>query len=264
MLDLLKLISIQVISESFTVSSSGHIKLMECLSAHKLVSLSSSLFAMLEMPEIQAWQHVPTIVVVAMFFAREWLFLLFHLQYTWRMVIRLILYMVLSNSITTIFFLLIHRYPFVMPLWIGFGITAGILLSLRWCRHPSYASLNTARSATLGCVQGVALLPGISRFAVVFAACRWMGISNRRAFFITWMLQWPLVLGMLLVQLRKYYLYPTHLMTIDPYTLGYMITVSAAAFAGMCLMYCLVRRGRLWIMSIYMILPFILSLLYCL
>ncbi len=204
MLSLLSFISIQLVSESFPVSSSGHVALALCLFFSKKTVLFESLSAVLQAPELVLWMNVPTIFVVTLFFVKEWWLLLKNLRITWRMVGTLIGYMVCSNSITALFYLLMHRYDMTIPLWLGFGTTAAILLSLRVCSLDDHATLTTKRSIFLGMIQGLALFPGISRFAAVFAASRWMGIDARRSFHITWMLQWPLAVGMALLSGYQY------------------------------------------------------------
>jgi len=263
MLSLLSFISIQLVSESFPVSSSGHVVLALCLFFSKKIVLFESLLAVLPTPELVLWMNVPTIFVVALFFVKEWWFLLMNLRVTWRVVGKLIGYMVCSNSITALFYLLIHRYDLMIPLWLGFGATAAILLSLRVCSRDDHATLTTKRALLLGVVQGVALFPGISRFAVVFVASRWMGIDARRSFHITWMLQWPLAVGMALLSGYQYMMYPTHWVPFDLMTLVVIGGASLLAFAGLYFMYLFSKHGMLWMVSIYMILPLTLSFLYC-
>ncbi len=263
MLDLLKLITVQVVSESFPVSSSGHVALALCLVAYKNMLTYFSLYNFLQSHDAVIWLNLPTVFVVALFFAREWLFLLFNIQYTWRIVLKLIFYMLCSNIVTTICFFIIRIYDLTIPLWLGFGITLLLLFSLRWCRKSSHATLTIPRTLLLGLIQGMALLQGISRFAVVFVASRWMGISNRRSFFIAWMLQWPISLGMLFLNIGQYMVQQTYVLPLDLPLIMTMIIASTLAFIGMYSMYWLVRRDMLWIMSGYMILPFVLSILYC-
>ena len=45
----------------------------------------------------------------------------------------------------------------------------------------------------LGMVQGLALLPGISRFGSTFFAARWLGFSRSQAFEYSFLIQFPLL-----------------------------------------------------------------------
>ncbi len=263
MLSLLSLISVQLVSESFPVSSSGHVLLALCLFFSQKTAEHSIVSLLLETPELMLWLTIPTIVVVALFFVKEWWFLLIHLPTTGRIVGKLIAYMLCSNIVTSIFYLLMHRYNPVIPLWLGFGITGGILLSLSVCPENTNGTLTANRALLLGIVQGAALLPGIARFAAVFAASRWMGIDARRSFRITWMLQWPLVVGMALLSGYQYVMHPTHWVPFDLTTWVVIGGSSLLAFAGLYVMYLLAQCRMLWIMSIYMIIPIALYLLYC-
>ncbi len=263
MLSLLLLISIQLVSESFPVSSSGHILLALCLFFSKKTVALSSLSAMLLTPELIFWMNVPTIFVVAIFFVREWWFLLSNLPVTWRIVGKLIRYMLCSNIVTTLWYVLMQRYDMTMPLSLGFAITGALLFSLRFCSRDEQATLTAKRALLLGMVQGIALLPGISRFATVFVVSRWMGIDARRSFSITWMLQWPIAVGMVLLSGYQYMKHSTDWLPVDLITIGVLGVASLLAFVGLYAMYLLSARGMLWIMSIYMILPLTLSLMYC-
>jgi undecaprenyl-diphosphatase len=263
MLSLLFFISIQLVSESFPVSSSGHVAVAICLFFSKKSAEYSSLSALLSLPELVLWMHIPTILVVAFFFIKEWWFLLIHLRRTWRLVGKLIGYMLCSNTVTAIFYILMRWYDLMIPLWIGFGITAVLLLSLSVCACNNCATLTAKRALLLGVVQGLALLPGISRFAAVFVTSRWMGIDARRSFSISWMLQWPLGVGMTLLSGYQYMMHPTHWVPGDPLSFMIIGGASLLSFAGLYAMYLLAQRGKLGSMAIYMIIPITLSLLYC-
>ena len=80
-----------------------------------------------------------------------------------------------------------HYLPF------GFFITIVALGSLYWCPVRSAQPLRWDKALVIGLVQGIALLPGISRLASVFVATRWLGYNNRQAFEISWMIQVPLI-----------------------------------------------------------------------
>jgi len=259
MLSLLLFISIQLLSESFPVSSSGHVALALRIFFSEKSVFSSSLSAVLHAPELILWSTVPTMCVVALFFMKEWWFLLRHFSGTWRMVGKLIGYMLCSNTITALFYFFMHTYNLPIPLWVGFGVTGAMLFSLRMCVSNTHESLTAKRAVLLGIVQGVALLPGVSRFASVFVASRWMGIDARRSFNISWMLQWPLAAGISLLSVYQYMKHPTHWVLLDLTTFMIIGGVSIAAFVGLYGMYWLSQRGMLWIMSLYMILPLIAS-----
>jgi undecaprenyl pyrophosphate phosphatase UppP len=153
--------------------------------------------------EVMLWEHAPTTVVVALFFIREWLFLIRNIRRTWYIVSKLIFFMLCSNIITTVMFIIVRIYKIEIPLRFGFGITTVLLLSLIWCRRPLRV-LTTSRALVLGITQGIAWMPGVSRFAAVFVASRWMGISNRRAWRITWMLEWPMAFGVSALSLAQW------------------------------------------------------------
>lgn len=259
MLDHVLLISLQIVLESFPVSSSGHTLLVQRIFSGSHVSSLSTVFDTSSY-EIMLWEHAPTVLVVALFFVREWFFLIRNIRRTWRIVAKLIFFMVCSNTITTLIFIIVRAYKIEIPLWIGFGITTVMLLSLAWCRRPLHV-LTYSRALILGLVQGMAWLPGVSRFASVFVASRWMGISNRRAWRITWMLEWPMAFGVFMLSLIHNFINPMQ-GVIDGE--GFVCITSASIFAllGMRAMSFLMYRNSLWVMGLYTLFPFFISYMY--
>lgn len=93
------------------------------------------------------------------------------------------------------------------PTSIGFIVTGGLLLSLYFLPlargfysyggGARYEVLTLRKSVMLGVVQGLALLPGLSRFGAMYVAARWLKISPRRAFQISFLFQVPLLFAAL-------------------------------------------------------------------
>lgn len=260
---LLWFISVQLIYETIPVSSSGHVALAVCLWCLKYTEGCQQLLVVLQSPEVALWMTVPTLCIIPLFFIKQWWFLLVHLSRTWRMVARLIGYMLCSNSITFGFYLLINYYDLSIPLWLGFFITTFLLAALRWSPKKPRQALTMSWATMLGVVQGVALLPGISRFAAVFAASCFMGMNSRRSFQISWMLQWPLGVGMTLLSGYRYLKQPTHWVPNTFMTWAYLFIASAISLAALYGVYWLIRRKKMWYLAAYMVLPLIISYFYC-
>lgn len=259
---LLWFISVQLIYETIPVSSSGHIALAVCLWCLNYRVKCQQVSLVLQTPEVALWMTVPTIFIIPLFFVKQWWFLLVHISRTWRIVSRLIGYMLCSNSITFGFYLFINYYSISIPLWFGFFITTFLLLALRFC--PEKRSILTVdRAVLLGVVQGVALLPGISRFAAVFTASRYIGISNRRSFQISWMLQWPLGVGMALLSGYRYAQHFTHWVPVTIMTFTHVVLASVVSLGALYGVYWMVRYKKMWYFAVYMIFPLILSWFYC-
>jgi len=91
------------------------------------------------------------------------------------------------------------RSPLVVGL--GFLVTAILLISTRFARsgeieHPSYQL-----AMILGVVQGIAVVPGISRSGSTIAIALFLGIQRGRAFELSMLMSVPAVLGAALLEL---------------------------------------------------------------
>lgn len=252
---------VQIVLESFPVSSSGHCALMACIMYH----FSGQNISDFELNEtINFFIQIPTVIVLALFFFGSWSFLIINYRRTWRIILSLILFTILVDFITAFFFFVIKKYCVLIPLWIGFLITSLLLLSLRWCSsvRPS-VGLSWQLAVVIGIVQGVASLPGISRFGAVYTTLRWMGFENYKAFQISWMVFWPLLIAAFLKSVA--------MMMIDPsqtefLNIQFMAVIAGAAmmgFSGMYVVSWLVNKDKIWLFSIYMIVPSLLAYWYC-
>jgi undecaprenyl-diphosphatase len=149
----------------------------------------------------------------------------------------------------------------------GFCITTLILFSIlikqKYFSAPTQ-TLNFKKALTLGAVQGMALLPGISRFASTYATARWLNISNRRAFQISFLLHLPLIIAAFTFQGVFHLIKHPELWQF--FDKSFFITAGVSTiFAILFLMlaYKLALKNRLWLFGFYMLIPIIL-LIFCL
>ncbi len=90
--------------------------------------------------------------------------------------------------------------PFVVGL--GFLVTTVLLISTRWVR-PGDLEVPSMRAALLlGFVQGIAVLPGVSRSGSTIALALWMKVRPDRAFDLSMLMSLPVVLGAVLLEAR--------------------------------------------------------------
>ncbi len=94
----------------------------------------------------------------------------------------------------------------------------------------------------LGIVQGIALLPGVSRFAVVYASARWLGLPQPKAFEITWLVQWPLIFAACLQSIYVLWKAGQLMSLFEPYTI--LMTVIATICGLGCFIWPLIWRVR--------------------
>ena len=255
------LLFVQVVAEGFPVSSSAHIQLLKnyfCGIGWDLllfpVGSSEMLVTTALFDTVIHLMHLPTLLIVAIFFRDRWIFLCMALRRCWRIVVKLICLTAIADSVTLIFFIFLKLFPIPLPLGIGFCITAFVLYSLRWCQ-PSNKIWNWRYALALGAVQGIALLPGISRFALVYASACLLGLSQRKAFEITWLVQWPLILAACVKSLYILWVGGQLVYILEPYTL-FMTSIATAC--GLSMFYVaayMAREGLLWWFSFYMIIP---------
>jgi undecaprenyl-diphosphatase len=90
--------------------------------------------------------------------------------------------------------------PFVIGL--GFLLTTVLLLSTRWVKPGTLEVPGIGGALLLGLVQGVAVLPGVSRSGSTIAFALWMKVRPDRAFDLSMLMSLPVVLGAVLLEAR--------------------------------------------------------------
>jgi len=171
-------IVVQIIIESLPISSSGHLQLFG-------FTLSRAAEYLL---------HGPTVAMFVVYFFDRWSPMVLH---AWRLrgtIGRMLLYGFCAELVTVPVYALFSCVGGFVPLWIGFLITALTLWSLRYASLQA-RPVTAARAALIGCVQGMAAVPGVSRLATTYTAGVWLGLHPRIAFLFSCMIQWPLMLA---------------------------------------------------------------------
>ncbi len=252
------LLSIQILLESLPVSSSGHLILLQTLFKKQDFTIFRQELAVVAPQKV--WEHVfhvmhwPTALILIIFFFSTWFWLLVNARRTWRIILKLIMYTFIADLVTVFFYVIFsHGYMPPIPLYVGFFITGMLLLLQRSIVSSSMQVLTVKKSLILGCAQGLALIPGISRFAAVFVAARFLGFDYKKSFEITWMLLFPLIIASCLV--GTYALYQAQLFAcfMTPTALLVMTLSSIAGWALLVGAYQLATNNRIWIFGIYML-----------
>lgn len=245
---------VQIVTESFPISSSGHVRLLEQLFKQAGIALHDSqrLAAFVDV------MHLPTIIIIGLLLYPLWL--IRKPLWQWIPVVFVV------DSVTIFFYCVWHIVGTGwFPLGVGFAVSGACLASVRWCpQHVSQGigvrSIEQLASdwfalLLLGCAQGIALLPGISRFGITYTAGRWLGLRSPDAFVVSFVVQAPLlVLGIG----RGYWrLLQSGVPVIGSHGL-FIAVVSASsvgAYYSLRWMYCLAVRDRLWLVAWYMMVP---------
>jgi undecaprenyl-diphosphatase len=76
---------------------------------------------------------------------------------------------------------------------IGFFLTAGVLISSRWALPGDNSHPSLGAALIVGFVQGLAVLPGLSRSGSTITAALWLGVRADRAFELSMLLSLPAV-----------------------------------------------------------------------
>lgn len=280
----------QLVAESFPVSSSGHLALLN--------QVWSKFFA--HIPEYQRsfpwtesffWEryvdllHVVPLFVIAFYFYPRWRVFLLHPLRTWRSALKLIGYVVLADGVTAVLYFTRPLLPFsAIPLWVGFSATALLLFGLLFiptgktflgkscldkdcaCSASSDEShvhttcsgsacsgevrLSVKRAVLLGLFQGLALLPGLSRFAATFCGGRYLGFSSRSAFEISFMLQWPLIVAAV-ARSTLFFIHHAADVVVTPVLLVVLSVSAILGVVGFYLAARLAHTERLWYCAFY-------------
>lgn len=264
MLDLFSVYAaLQIVLESLPISSSGHLELMRCwcIQHGGAVELSRTFEYVL---------HGPTLVMLAFYCVHLWMPLVRHIWCQRFLIGKMLVYVFCADTITTLVYTAVQvGAQQWVPLWIGFCVTGLLLFSLRWCEqrertaHPDYQTVTFAKLCLLGVVQGLAGLPGISRFASTYVAGRWLQLAPRKSLFVSIMLQWPLMAGGFLLGMIHAPFDPTTVWFMNGWHILLMAICAFIAYFVLWGVQLLLERERLWLLSPYLILPALLALFWC-
>ncbi len=255
---------VQILLESLPISSSGHVLLFA-----KIFSYYQQIPITISEP-VEHLMNGPTIIVLLLYFYKDIFFVFSHWRSYWRTLYYYFFLLVLANSITTVIYFLFHvpilyYYKTVFPLWLGFPITALCLLSLKFLPRQKSHNLSFFSAALIGCVQGLALLPGISRLASTYTAARWLSISHYEAFRFTCALQAALFAGGFVKGLIPFiynYFYFGELPEISFVLFGTILCACSGAYFLLWFVETLMRKNKLWYLGFYMFIPLAISFLF--
>lgn len=89
--------------------------------------------------------------------------------------------------------------PFVVGL--GFMLTAVVLVSSAFAKPGVVEHPSVKAALLLGMMQGIAVLPGVSRSGLTIATALFLGVARPRAFELSMLMSVPAVLGAVLLEL---------------------------------------------------------------
>ncbi len=238
---------VQGISEWLPISSDGHLVLFE-----KLMRLSAPV-------SFDIFLHVGSLLVIVVFFRRpisELLKSFFHRPNTWPADRKKWwIYLIISTLVTAIVGLLIYphieNYRTISFASTGLLITSVFVLASRFGKDGG--SLNYWLAILLGLVQGLAVLPGISRSGLVLSTALLFGLNKKQAFDYTFILAIPAIVASFVLSL-------TDFVWQSVYLWGLLVTI-VVGFASLALLKKIVNQDKFYWFFIYtLILGIILKL----
>lgn len=237
---------IQIVGESFPISSSGNVKLWTTVcDRFNILHTPPIIFS----KNVDFLLHIPTLVILLIFFFKRWISYLPWYSCSPYVTLRVCSWILVVDLITCFFYGCINTFELntIIPLSLGFFITAACLYSTRLCtsNQKPESLLSFKKALVFGLVQSIALLPGISRLASTFAVGRWYGLKPNDALWNSFMIEIPLLIG---AALRGIYAYSTYPWYQEEYLVPYGITLIASiiAYGGLCFVSSTADRCTLW------------------
>lgn len=206
---------LQIVLESLPVSSSGNVVLW----MHLLQNYIEPLYIPIESLDFDFLLHGPTLFVVVFYFYNQSIVHTSLLKKKWYFFLKLGLYGALADALTALWYLF---FKFTgtdwMPLSVGFFITGCLLASLFFCdqQHANKRFLSWYDATVLGIAQGIALLPGLSRFALTFVVAQRLGYMPFHAFGYSFFIQFPLIAAAFLKGCYSLYSFEYHSQLLRP------------------------------------------------
>lgn len=245
---------LQIILESLPVSSSGNLALLG-----------------LTLPEdINYATHAFTLIVYALFFRKKLFILLRHPLRCFTPLVRAVLYGICALVPTLLCYALFNYTQPAFPLWLGFLITSCVLLTFTLrarrslgvvgsrFRRNHIEGLTCLKAFFIGCAQGIALLPGISRLGITYATARWLGLSWRTAFGFSCMIEAPLIF---VASCKGLYDLAPVVSSISLLTLFGYLGATVISYGVLWGVYRLAQKECWWIFGIYTALCSIVAVL---
>ncbi len=234
---------LQGLTEFLPVSSSGHLVLVEKLmGVHPSTALNVGL-------------HLGTLAAVLVYYRKDVASLLMAVPQALRLKrsedARMIWWLALATVVTAPIGLLLEHplEDFFSGRWGYLGLTAsfGTTALFLWfsSRARKGEGWNWIKAATVGLVQGLAVIPGISRSGSTITAAMFMGISPVQAARFSFLMSVPAIGGAALLEARK-------LANVDvgPMAAG-MMTSAVVGYLALIWLMRLVEKGRLSVFSWY-------------
>ncbi len=239
----------QIIFESLPVSSSGNVLLWIPV-LQKFLDLKSSEYVLLDFDFLL---HIPTLFIIGLFFFQVGVPRLAPMYRRYSRLVMLTGCCVVADTATVSFYFLWKAVGTTFfSLWVGFLCTTVVLASVRFFPLKQKKNELSYRDALiLGVVQGIALLPGISRFASTLVVGIWLGYSYEKSFMYSFLIQVPLLGAALVKGLWSLAHAQTYAPFNEPAFYVVLLGASAVSFCVFLYVFAMVKRKTIWVFAWY-------------
>jgi undecaprenyl-diphosphatase len=242
---------LQIVLESLPISSSGNVVLGLYFLSNFLRYPSQPIDGL----EFDFLLHGPTLIVLGFYFftpmknsfkkinMRPLAFIFFWMSVIWADILTGVWYLVFKAVGKSWF-----------PLAGGFLITSFSLLSLyllRAKKDKKIEDLSVYNATVLGMVQGIALLPGLSRFGLTFVAGRYLGYSSYKSFQYSFLIQTPLLAAAFLKGVYSLYYFKNASQLLHPLFGLIILSSTVVAYYALCFVGYLVQEKKVYYFGYY-------------
>lgn len=256
-LKLLLLALVQGFTEILPISSSGHILVLE-----NLMGLNTSL-------TFSVFLHLGSLLAVFIYFHKEikdlclsffsYIFKKSREEQTTKNFHFIILLMIatLPAGIIGVLFNDAIDQIFYRPIFVilGFYITALLLFLIRYTKTKRTIEQMTWKDALyVGLAQAIGIIPGISRSGITISALKSRNLDDDSAAHFSFFMLMPVTLGSFIVEVIKVLKTPLENIKTSILPISVCIIVSLiATYISLHLFLKLIKKGKLWYFSLYLI-----------
>ncbi len=257
----------QIITESLPISSSTHTQIAAYLfEKHKRMAVNYNqqkynMKIVYFSQEIEHLMHIPNLIVFIVFLIS------YYLVSDSIAINAEILIKAIAANVVTVFFYYLFKYcgKKLLSIQVGIVFTLVMLISLLIIPCGLNTTISLKKALLIGAVQGLALLPGISRLGMTYVALQVLNITPEVGFVFSLLLQVMLIIGALLKTLIDFnsnaaQVYNNFLFLIDKRTLLVVSISTVISFIMLLYAYQAACKGIFYYFGFYMIIPLLLSL----
>ncbi|AFG36697.1 undecaprenyl-diphosphate phosphatase [Spirochaeta africana] len=242
----------QGISEFIPISSSGHLVVLRAVMGIEEIPLLYDVVL-----------HIATLIVVVWFFRKRICTILgsllrwarrrplaedaYNLQLAGVIIVATVMTAVLGFAIGE---LNLHTMPHLVP-WM-FLITAALLVAAHFVgSRPAESPITARHGVIVGIVQGLAVIPGISRSGSTIFASLASGVPREKAGEFSFLISVPAILGATILEMRDLSGL-TAVVSPAAMAVGFLASL-VVGYLSLALLVRLIRGGKLWVFSLYLV-----------